>query len=55
MSDSPSEIESDIAQLKRLRERALEGGQTDWAEKIDAEIAKKQEQLKEFTESGQDD
>jgi hypothetical protein len=46
------EIESDIAQLLELRERAVDHGQAEWAVRwIDARLAVRREQLKEITNS----
>ena len=52
VADRKADIESDIAQLKELRERAREGGQIEWVHRISVQLEKLEKQLKDITDSG---
>lgn len=45
MADKKEEIEAEIAELNKLRERAAESGQPEWAQRIDVRLAKLREKL----------
>ena len=49
---SEGDIQSDIAQLEELRARAKEGGQVDWVQRIDVQLAKLRKKLGDVLESG---
>lgn len=55
MGEKQKDVESDIAQLQALRERAVDGGQSEWVHRIDVQLATLKAGLKEVTEPEQQD